>query len=258
MTDPSDAACRAGVQIGGQVMALSLASTSRYGHDRARADHEARRQDSAPLDGFDALVGIGITATVAPGQVIVVEGDPIEHYYRILSGTVRLYKAIADGRRQVLDFLGESECFGLTGLGWHSYSVEAVSRVIMVRYPRQSLEVAARSDPALACRLFQLACRELDRAQQQMLLLGRKSADERIASFLLSLLERQEDADEDDGPVQLLMSRQDMADYLGLTIETVSRTISRFKREGLIELPTPQQVAFTRPEQLRLMAEGAL
>lgn len=231
-------------------MAVTLVSERRkaYGESTAGLDGHP----GPACDGFDALVGIGMTVTVAPGQVIVVEGDPIEHYYRILSGTVRLYKAIADGRRQVLDFLGESECFGLTGLAWHSYSVEAVSRVIMVRYPRQHLEAAVRSDPALACRLFELACRELGQAQQQMLLLGRKSADERIASFLLSLVERQ-----GEGTCQLPMSRQDMADYLGLTIETVSRTISRFRREGLIALPTPQRVTLTRPEQLRLLAEGA-
>jgi CRP/FNR family transcriptional regulator len=201
-----------------------------------------------------ALPGIGITITAEPGQTIVVERDPIDHYYRIVSGTVRLYQSMADGRRQVLDFLTQRDCFGLTGLGCHAYSVEAVSRVVMIRYPRHLLEAAVQSDPGLGRRLFRLACAELGRAQEQMLLLGRKTAEERIASFLVRLA-----AGMDTGPqpvVTLPMSRLDIADHLGLTIETVSRTLSRFKRAGLIDLPSRQQVALRRIDRIRALAEG--
>jgi CRP/FNR family transcriptional regulator len=185
----------------------------------------------------------------------VVEGDPIDHYYRIVSGTVRLYRSIADGRRQVIDFLSVGDCFGLTGLDCHAYGVEAVSRVIMIRYPRHLLEAAVQSDPDLACRLFRLACAELDRAQEQMLLLGRKSAEERIASFLLRLAAP---AGEGAGRpvVTLTMSRLDIADHLGLTIETVSRTLSRFKRDGLIDLPSRHEIALCRMDRLRALADG--
>ena len=228
----------------------------------ADADRIGRGWDcSGGLGELAALAGIGVTMTVCPGQTIVIEGDPIRHYFRIISGTVRLYKAIADGRRQVIDFFGAGQWFGLTGLARHTYSAEAVSAVTLVRYSRQTIEVAIRSDPGLAQALFRLACFELDQAQQQMLLLGRKSADEKIASFLLALAERAQAAGARhrhpiENIVHLPMSRQDMADYLGLTIETVSRTISRFKRLGLIDLIGRQHVALCRIDRLSALADG--
>jgi CRP/FNR family transcriptional regulator len=203
------------------------------------------------LTELATLSGIGITVCVGPGQTIVIEGDPIQHYFRIISGTVRLYKAIADGRRQVLGFLGEGQCFGLTGLAHHTYSAEALSPTTMVRYSRQTVEAAIETNPGIAQALFRQACAELDQAQQQMLLLGRKSACEKIASFLLSLRGRTR-AD----VVHLPMSRQDMADYLGLTIETVSRTMSRFRRLGLIGLIGRRHVALRRIDRLSELADG--
>lgn len=208
-----------------------------------------------PRDELEALPGIGITVTAEPGQTIVVERDPIHHYYRVVSGTVRLYQSIADGRRQVIDFLSEGDCFGLTGLDCHACSVEAVSRVIMIRYPRHLLEQAAQSDAGLARRLFRLACTELGRAQEQMLLLGRKTAEERIASFLLHLAAKTAEGAHQP-VVALTMSRLDIADHLGLTIETVSRTLSRFKRAGLISLPGRHEIALCRIDRIRALAEG--
>ena len=203
------------------------------------------------------LAGIGVTLTVGPGQTIVIEGDPIRHYFRIVSGTVRLYKAIADGRRQVIDFLGAGTCFGLTGTERHSYSAEAISPATLIRYPRQALETAICRDAGLARALFRMASAELDRAQQQMLLLGRKSAEEKVASFLLSLAADREDARSGRRMMlHLAMSRQDMADYLGLTIETVSRTLSRFRRLGLIDLAGRHTVMLRRVDRLQALADG--
>jgi len=229
---------------------------------RGGAIHAGRASDcSQDLSELADLPGIGVTVTVCPGQTIVIEGDPIRHYFRIVSGTVRLYKAIADGRRQVIDFIGPGNCFGLTGLEHHSYSAEAVSPVTLIRYSRQTLEGAIESIPALAQTLFRLACSELDQAQQQMLLLGRKSADEKIASFLLGLASRSEAGGAghqhpSEHIVHLPMSRQDMADYLGLTIETVSRTMSRFRRLGLIDLIGRHHVALRQVARLRELADG--
>jgi CRP/FNR family transcriptional regulator len=240
-------------------MAVSLALNDRPRRTDAIALGRDERNTRSCLGELAGLGGIGVTATFSPGQTIVIEGDPIRHYVRIVRGTVRLYKAIADGRRQVVDFLGEGQCFGLTGLDRHSYSAEAVSPVTLIRYPRQTLEAAIQTDPGLAQALFRLACTELDQAQQQMLLLGRKSADEKIASFLLALAERG-DRGRADHPlediVHLPMSRQDMADYLGLTIETVSRTLTRFKRLGLIDLIGRQHVGLCQIARLRALADG--
>lgn len=221
--------------------------------------HAGGRPDAivarAPRNELDALPGIGMTVTAEPGQTIVVERDPIDHYYRIVSGTVRLYQSIADGRRQVIDFLSAGDCFGLTGMDCHAYSVEAVSRVIMIRYSRHLLEGAVEADPDLARRLFRLACAELGRAQEQMLLLGRKTAEERIASFLLRLAATGDD-DAGEAVVTLAMSRLDIADHLGLTIETVSRTLSRFKRDGLIDLLSRHEIALCNVDRIRALAEG--
>jgi CRP/FNR family transcriptional regulator len=235
-------------------MAVSLALNDRVGAAAVAREADLPCQDLMELA---ALSGIGITVSVGPGQTIVIEGDTIQHYFRIIRGTVRLYKAISDGRRQVLGFLGQGQCFGLTGLARHTYSAEALSPTTMVRYSRQTVEAAIETDPRLAQALFRQACAELDQAQQQMLLLGRKSACEKIASFLLGLRAHTRGGDRTaQDVVHLPMSRQDMADYLGLTIETVSRTMSRFRRLGLIGLIGRQHVALCRLDRLSALAEG--
>ena len=231
-----------------------ITMASRLAVQEGRATRRSDAIVARSQNDLDALPGIGITVTAEPGQTIVVERDPVEHYYRIVRGTVRLYRSLADGRRQVIDFLSARDCFGLTGLDCHAYSVEAVSRVVMIRYPRHLLEAAVQSDPGLASRLFRLACAELGRAQEQMLLLARKTAEERIASFLLRLA--QTDTGAGQPVVTLAMSRLDIADHLGLTIETVSRTLSRFKRDGLIGLPGRHEIALCRVERIRALAEG--
>jgi CRP/FNR family transcriptional regulator len=224
--------------------------------------HEARRQSQAALppagDPLDRAIGIGITMTVAPGRTIVIEGDPIEGCYRVASGALRLFKSTPDGRRQVIDFLVAGEYFGLSCGERYGYSVEAIAATTLVRYPRARLEAAMAAEPELAQRMFGIACAELARAQQHLLVLGRKSADEKIASFLLTLALRLSDGGTGLGVIRLPMSRQDIADYLGLTIETVSRTLSRLRRDGLIALPTPQEVVLRRPGDLGALASGDL
>jgi CRP/FNR family transcriptional regulator len=197
--------------------------------------------------------GLGVTISVGVGRTIVTEGDPIEHVYRILSGSVRLYKAVSDGRRQIIDFLGAKDCFGLMDVDEYAYSVEAITDVVMVRYQRHRLEVLMEEHPELSQQLFRLACAELQRAQRRMLLLGRKSAEERVASFLLDLAEQQQAGD--GGEVRLAMSRQDIADHLGLTIETVSRIFTRLKAAGLIRLPDRHAVRLSDVDRLAHMAD---
>jgi CRP/FNR family transcriptional regulator len=231
-------------------MAVSLNATQ-------RTDRQYLAALRMPGDPLDRSTGIGITVAAAPGQTIVVEGDPIEGWFRIASGAVRLSKSTPDGRRQVVDFLIEGEFFGISSDRCYGYSVEAIARTTLVRYARARLEAAIEAQPELARRMFAIACTELQRARQHLLLLGRKSADEKIASFLLTLALRLAPEGDALDALQLPMSRQDMADYLGLTIETVSRTLTRLRRDGLIALPTPQHVLLLRPERLRDLAEGA-
>jgi CRP/FNR family transcriptional regulator len=165
---------------------------------------------------------------------------------------------VADGRRQIIDFLGASECFGLTGLDAHAYSVEAITDATMIRYPRKRLEADMEADPDIGRQLFRLACSELHRAQHRMLMLGRKSAEERIASFLMDMTSRRNGEDGDETCIHLSMSRQDIADHLGLTIETVSRLFTRLRLAGLISLPDRHSVVLKDLGRLSAMAEGEL
>jgi CRP/FNR family transcriptional regulator len=231
-----------------------MAALHSHWSEPLQSAHHAQPPAGCAVEQGLGGIGLGVTLTAAAGQTIVVEGDPLNHYYRILSGTVRLYNAVSDGRRQVLDFLGSDECFGLTGLDRFAYSVEAISPVTIVRYPRQRLDAVVEQSPELAARLFRQACIELGQAQRQMLLLGRKSADEKIASFLLEMAERQAGLGRPSDILDLPMSRQDIADHLGLTIETVSRTISRFKRSGVIVLTGRQHVILKDMARLRRLA----
>jgi CRP-like cAMP-binding protein len=203
---------------------------------------------------LETLIGIGVTIQAAAGQTIVLEGDPCSHCFRVLTGAVRLYKGTADGRRQLIDFLVAGACFGLVG-SHHSYSVEAITRTTLVKASRATLAGAIREQPGIAERLIEHAAAELARAHEHMLLLGRKNAQEKVASLLVDLARRL-GADSTRPTFRLPISRQEMADQLGLTIETVSRTMTRLKQEGFIALPTSHDVVLTRPAQLAELAEG--
>jgi CRP-like cAMP-binding protein len=137
----------------------------------------------------EGLVGIGITIQAAPRQTIVLEGDPCSHCFRVLTGTVCLNKATIDGRRQLIDFLVAGDCFGLLGVRY-AYSVEAIPRSTLVRASRATLAAAVREQPGMAERLIEHAAAELARAHEQMLLLGRKNALEKVASLLVDLARR--------------------------------------------------------------------
>jgi CRP/FNR family transcriptional regulator, anaerobic regulatory protein len=149
--------------------------------------HDAPSYDDPGQSRHDLedLLGIGITIERAAGQTLIVEGDQRTHAFRVLTGAVRLYKALPDGRRQVLDFLVAGECFGLFGADHYTYSVEAIVPSALARYSRASLEAALRSNPDLALRLLEAARTDLEQAHVHMLLLGRKSAVEKVATFLV-------------------------------------------------------------------------
>ena len=227
-------------------MALSQTAFCTASHPGGAAD-----RGSAELE---TLVGIGVTIGAAAGQTIVLEGDPCSHCYRVLTGAVRLHKGTSDGRRQLIDFLVAGDCFGLIG-SHHSYGVEAITQSTLVKASRATLAAAVRERSEIAERLLERAGAELARAHEQMLLLGRKNAQEKVASLLVDLARRLR-ADQTRPAFRLPISRQEMADQLGLTIETVSRTMTRLKQEGLIALPTSHDVVLTRPAQLTAFADG--
>ncbi len=173
-----------------------------------------------------------ITVRAQRDEEIVAQGEPAGYCYTVVSGCVRTVKLMEDGRRQVGEFLFPGDLFGWEALDEHDFAAEAVTPVTLRRYSRRSLEALADRDRDFARRLRELTASQLRAGRERMLLLGRKTAAERIASFLLEMAERMNP----DGRalIELPMGRADMADYLGLTIETVCRGLTQLRRRGTI------------------------
>ena len=191
-----------------------------------------------PADPLFALDRLGTRLGFARDCQIFAEGDAAQHMYKVLSGTVRVCKVLPDGRRHIASFHFAGDFFGFEDLTLRHHSAEAIGDVVVMRYPRLAIEQAAAREPALARRLREMALDELAAAHQRMLCLGRKTATERVVSFLLDMAER----DGVDEPIELPMSRYDIADYLGLTIETVSRVLGALRCAGAIAVPQAQRI----------------
>lgn len=176
---------------------------------------------------------LGTTRTAVKDEEIFAEGDRAAYFYKVVSGAVRTFKLLSDGRRQIDAFHLPGDIFGLETGEEHRFSAEALGDVTVIAFRRCSLEALALQDQAFAHQVIGSMMQALERAQSHMLLLGRKNALEKIATFLLVLSERLTE----DGHVDLPMSRIDIADHLGLTIETVSRSLTQLERQGIIKLP---------------------
>jgi len=192
-------------------------------------------------------------AVVEADAAIFREGDPAGHLYTVASGAVKLYKSMPDGRRQIVAFALPGDVFGLSAGGSHACAAEALTVSSVCRFRRR--QGAAEDALALERRLLDVAERELEAAHRHMLLLGRQTARERVATFLVSMWRRQAVAGDVSRRVPLPMGRADIADHLGLTIETVSRTFSALRREGLIAAGDASQVVILRYEELAASGE---
>jgi CRP/FNR family nitrogen fixation transcriptional regulator len=178
------------------------------------------------------------------------EREPAEYLYRVVSGAVRTMRFSSDGKRQIMDFHLPGEIFGIELGSTHSLTAEALepTEVIMVR--RSLLEKAAAEDPRAARSWLEHASRTLDAARDHALILGRKGAGERVAAFLLRISERLLRGQDLDLP----MSRADIADYLGLTIESVSRSFTEMERQSAIGLPSSRHVVMRNRSTLAMAA----
>lgn len=186
------------------------------------------------------------------------EGEPASHFFSLTDGTARVFKLLPDGRRQVTGFARAGHFLGLASADLYTVSAEAIGLVQLCRFSRLQLHGLMTKFPRLERQLRQTAANELATAQEQMVLLGRKTARERVASFLVGWAAG---AGPSATPVKdlcLPMPRGDIADYLGLTVETVSRTLTRFRIEGLLAIPTPCEVEVLRPAILADIAQGTV
>jgi len=178
------------------------------------------------------VVESGIRLNFAKGEALYAEGDEAEYFYKVVSGTVRICKMLHDGRRQIEAFQFAGDIFGLERGAEHRFTAEAVDRLVVLAFRARNLESLLRDNPDLGGQLMGSVLASLDHARDHMVLLGRKSAREKVASFLLDLADRLSS----DGHIELPMQRADIADHLGLTIETVSRTLTQLARDSLIIL----------------------
>jgi CRP/FNR family nitrogen fixation transcriptional regulator len=184
----------------------------------------------------------GTHRTYTADEEVFTEGDRIFCFYKVVSGAVRTYKLLSDGRRQIDAFHLPGDIFGVEAGEEHRFSAAAVTETRLVVHRREARTLAS-DDGTLAREVVVAMMRGLERAQEHMMLLGRKSAKERIASFVLALSGRSGGRG---NTIELPMSRTDMADHLGLTIESVSRAVTQLERDGLIELPPNRRIVILR------------
>jgi CRP-like cAMP-binding protein len=189
---------------------------------------------------------MGASMSYARNAEIYGENEPSEYLYKLISGTVRTSKILNDGRRQIGEFYLPGDLFGHEVGSEHSFSAEAITDAKVVVIKRSAVEVLATRDNDVARQLWAMTGRELQRMQRHILLLI-QSAQERVAGFLLEMAERIKSTNE----VELPMSRQDIADYLGLTIETVSRTLTILENSAAIELQTSRRIVLRNRAALR-------
>ncbi len=191
----------------------------------------------------------GTQMVLGKGEELFAESDDAEFFYEVVSGSVRSYKLLSDGRRQIDAFHLPGDIFGLEAGSEHRFSAEAVGDVTVIAYRRSRLSALIQEDARFGDRIMNATLRSLERAQDHMLLLGRKTAQEKMATFLLDMADRLSD---DHEHFELPMQRSDIADHLGLTIETVSRTLTQFARSGLIELlPASRSIGLCNKLALR-------
>jgi CRP-like cAMP-binding protein len=203
----------------------------------------------------DGLVA-GPVRTLHSREHLFCEGDRASHVYQVELGHICIYRMMPDGRRQVIDFAFPGDIIGLGALGTHAASAQATTTSRVRCLPIGALHDAARKDAGLGLELYEALSQELLAAREHLFTVSQCTAAERVAAFLLALSRRSERRGEDASEIVLPMTRTDIADFLGLTIETVSRTFSKFKADGLIELEHCILVTIRDADALAEVAAG--
>jgi CRP/FNR family nitrogen fixation transcriptional regulator len=210
---------------------------------------DLNRPDGLDLNRPDGLDLSGVVLHIVADRQIYAEGDEAKSFYKVVSGVVRICRFLSDGRRQIDAFQMTGDVFGFEAGSEHRMSAEAVSDCTVIAYRRRGLEAMIGQDEKLSRWFFSHAISTMASTREHSLLLGRASAAQKISAFLLEAAGRKGN----DTVVDLAMSRQDIADYLGLTIETVSRTLSQLERDGTISLPSARRVVLKDRRSLRVL-----
>lgn len=223
-------------------------------HCPARTSHLCRGIPDAHLE---ELFATSAKVHLKPGETLILDGDEALTTYNVISGTMRLTRLGSDGRRQILAFLFTGNYIGLTADQTYHFNAEAVTDVELCAFDRKRLDTLFRLHPDMEKEFRQMAGKILETANELLFTLGRRTAVERVATFLLFLMDAQRvpcEAAPEQRRVSVPMTRTDIADYLGLTIETVSRAISKLKRDKVIHLASAHEIEITSYPRLRRLA----
>lgn len=209
------------------------------------------RQASQRDGRFDLLDAMAAVASSHRGQVLYRQGDATDQWYRVVSGLAKEQALLPDGRNQIVDFLLPGDFFGFGTNSQRQFAVEVIAKgTVLVAYPRRKIEMLAQRDPSVGVLICQLMMATMSRAQSRTLTLGRTRALQKVGAFLLEMAERTADARTH--AVILPMSRYDIADYLGLSVEAVSRSLTKLQCRGAIRLTSTRSVRILNPDALEL------
>lgn len=191
------------------------------------------------------------------GATLAREGAPRREVYTVTSGMLRQVRLLPDGRRLVAGFLQAGDFIGLTGSPLHRHTIEAISDALLCTFPLQGMRELCERHPELETGMLEHACNALDASDANLMALARMTPVERLAGFLLDMAARQHQRGAAPDRVELPMTRVDIADHLGLTVETVSRSFTRLRREELVHFDDPHHIELRDPRKLRALAEPA-
>ena len=208
--------------------------------------------DAADARELRELQGLATQVFLRSGTTIFSEGELVDSAFGLSQGVVRLYKLLPDGRRHVVAFALPGDFLGMPLADRHNFSADAIGEVALCRFSRSDLTGFIQSSPNIMRLMIEFATRELNMAQDQLLLLGNGSAEERVAIFLVSWRNRLARLSVFSESVPLPMRRQDIADFLGLKLETVSRTLAKLEQKNVIRV-VPKGVFLTGLEQTLLV-----
>jgi CRP-like cAMP-binding protein len=215
------------------------------------ATRTGSNQAASNLSSRAAMSSIDLMGAIMPyrrNAEIYGEGEPASYVYKVVDGAVRTYKLLSDGRRQIGSFYLPGDIFGLETSDDHSFSAEAISDAKILVVERKALQALATRDSEVARQLWDVTGQELRRVQDHILVLI-KTAKERVVSFLLEMAQRHPGSND----IILPMSRQDIADYLGITIETVSRALSELETSASIKLASARHIVLCNRRALGLL-----
>lgn len=207
-----------------------------------------------PAEQARALEQLTGDLQLRAGGLLAREGEPRRYVFTVQTGALRRTRTLADGRRLVAGFLMPGDYIGFSGSDHYRYTIEAITDSTLCAVPHQGMRTLCQTHPGLEHELMQRACIELDATRDKLMALARMTPPERLAGFLQDMAQRRARQGLDPAVIALPMTRTDIADYLGLTIETVSRCFTKLRGEGLIATPDPHTVRLLDRRRLDLLA----